>query len=165
MAGRMRLSSNPRAAGVVLGIIGIAGIAVLLLAAGLTAQTVSFLRHSVGATGVVDRLERVVRKSSRGTPQISYAPVFSFVTSDGRTMTVTSRSSSSPPEFRAGEAVLVLYDPRHPQNARIDTFWQIWGAETITGGLGAVACLMTLACLASLRRQLQRNNLTAVSPN
>jgi hypothetical protein len=157
MAGRMRVSANPRAAGVVLGMIGIAGFAVLMLTAALTAQTVSFLRHSARANGVVQKLARVVRKSSRGTPQVSYAPVFSFVTADGRTMTVTSRMSSSPPEFRAGDAVPVRYDPRNPKNARIDTFWQMWGAETITGGLGAVACLVTLACAASLRRRMQQN--------
>jgi hypothetical protein len=155
MAGMIQAAANPRAARVVRGFFGLAGIALLALAAGATIRTIDFLRHSEVALGTVGRLDRVVRKSTRGTPHISYAPVFSFLTTDGRTITVTSGSSSSPPEFRAGEEVPVLYDRRDPENARINTFWQVWGMEITTGGMGAAICLLTGAWSASLRRRMQ----------
>jgi hypothetical protein len=164
MANRMRASANPRAARFVLGILGIGGIAILMIAALFTVRTLSFLRHSAGAVGMIERLEPEVRQSSNGRPHTTYAPVFSFVTAEGREVLVTSRMSSNPPGFHPGESVPVLYDPRNPLNARINTFGQMWGAETILGGLGAAFCGMNLAWLVSIRRGIRRTSLTAVPP-
>jgi hypothetical protein len=153
MAGMVQAVTHPRAARIVLGLFVWAGMALLALAAVSTLRTIDFLRHSEGAVGAVDRMERVVRKSTRGTPQITYAPVFSFITAHDREITVTSRSSSNPPEFHAGEEVPVLYDRRNPENARINTFGQIWGVEIMLGGMGAGVCVFCLAWSASLRRR------------
>ena len=39
--------------------------------------------------------------------------------------------------FDIGEAVAVLYDPSHPRDARIDSFFQLWFAPLILGFLGS----------------------------
>jgi len=47
-------------------------------------------------------------------------PVFAFQAPDGRTVEVKSNVGTSPPLYRGGETVRVLYDPADPEHAHID---------------------------------------------
>ncbi|MDA0183189.1 DUF3592 domain-containing protein [Solirubrobacter phytolaccae] len=47
-------------------------------------------------------------------------PVIQFQTPDGRVLEVEGQLGSSPPMYRDGAAVRVLYDPKNPEHARID---------------------------------------------
>jgi hypothetical protein len=96
-------------------------------------RTRSFLRRCEEVNGEVVRLEQSTDRDRYG---YTYAPVFSFTTGDGRTYTVTSDVSSNPPGFSVGEAVRVRYDPVNPQDARIHSFFQTWGAAIISGAVG-----------------------------
>jgi hypothetical protein len=98
-------------------------------------QTKAFLRRSVEVSGEVVRLERSTDRSG-GTTYIEYAPVFSLSAANGETYTVTSNLASSPADFSVGESVRVRYDPVDPQNARIHTFFQTWGAAVLSGIVG-----------------------------
>ena len=120
----------------------IAGLAFLLVAVIAGVRTIAFLHSSVAEPGTVISNVRVeTRLADGGEATTSFAPEFTFTGVDGKTYTTTSSTSSNPPAFAEGQAVRVLYDPRNPGSARIDTFWEIWG---LTVGFG-IAGLISFA--------------------
>jgi hypothetical protein len=109
-------------------------------------RTRNFMSRSVEVAGVVVRLEH--SKDRMGTASYdSYAPVFSFTALDGKKITVTSDVASSPADFCVGESVRVLYDPADPENARIHSFFQIWGGPLIFSAAGALFASVGLSWL------------------
>ncbi len=79
-----------------------------------------FAAHAERAEGqVVDVTRRLARPGERtGT----YSSVFRFTTRDGRTAEVSTGVRSTSARHREGQKVKVLYDPRDPQEAVIDSF-------------------------------------------
>jgi len=81
-----------------------------------------------------------------------YYPRVRYVTRSGNPMEFTGSVGSSPPAFDVGEIVGVLYDPAAPEAARIDSFFQLWLAPLILGGIGLMlAAVGGGAALAVLR--------------
>ena len=66
---------------------------------------------------------------------ISYFPTVRFVTEDGRSIVFTSNTSGEWKD-RIGESVTVRYDPADPINAKIDSFFQLWGLSVTLLVLG-----------------------------
>lgn len=66
-------------------------------------------------------------------------PVVQFVDQrSGRKITVGGSWGSSGPAYHVGEEVVVLYDPENPSNAKIKSFWEIWGkivSLTVASGM------------------------------
>ena len=116
----------------------ILGTGFLVASIALTGNTLLFLRTSVTATGTVVSNVRVEQRDSDGQVSINFAPEFTFAGADGKAYTVTSATSSNPPEFAEGQAVRVLYDPMNPGTARIDSFLQLWFMPILFGAFGAV---------------------------
>ncbi|MGA3371763.1 MAG: DUF3592 domain-containing protein [Terracidiphilus sp.] len=99
--------------------------------------TRSFLLRSIEVEGKILRLERSKDYYEFGH---TFAPVFTFAAVDGTKYTVTSNVGSDPPGFTEGQSVRVRYKPECPENARINTFFQIWG--TVIGfGYAGMFCL------------------------
>jgi hypothetical protein len=109
------------------GIILFAGPGLLILDAALAVRNFLFIRTSVATGGTVLEL-RTVRGTRNGH---SYAPVFRFVAEDGETYIHVSNMSSNPAGFTIGQQVRVLYQHGHPENAKIDTFFQLWLPEFV----------------------------------
>ena len=65
-----------------------------------------------------------------------YCPVFQFMTKDGRTIRVTSKIRSSSPSFHRGDKVTVLYDPKNPDNAAIQSFLDLYFMPMVFGLIG-----------------------------
>jgi hypothetical protein len=107
-----------------------AGVPTLIFALVFFARTEIFLHRSVSAEGAVTRL--VADRDET----IHYAPVFTFATRSGRSMTVESHNYSAPPEFSVGEKVRVLYEEDHPERARIASHWQVHAAEEVCALIG-----------------------------
>lgn len=106
-------------------------------------RTHAFLARSVAAQGTVVQL-----KVTRGLhSDIGFAPVFAFPADDGRSYTVTSEYATAPPAFKVGEHVVVHYEKGHPEEARLESFSQLWLFDIIGGALGAV---FTLAFLGTI---------------
>lgn len=103
-----------------------------VIGGGFAINTALFLRQSVPATGTIVRL--IENHAEKGG--VTYAPVFTFQDASGKTHEVTSSSSSNPPIGGVGSEIPVLYEQHHPQNARIDSFFSLWGGAAIGGGLG-----------------------------
>src|SRR6266702_6212389 len=94
-------------------------------------KTCHFLDRAVRAQGTITALVPVTRPNHKNR---TYAAQFSFTTPAKQAVKITSTSSSNPPEFEVGESVAVLYLPNNPADARIDSFFQLWGASSIVGG-------------------------------
>lgn len=84
------------------------------------------------AMGVVVDYETI--RSSDGK---TYAPIIEFETSHGDKISFQSKMSSSRPKYALGQEIELLYDPLYPDDARINTFFALWGAAIIAGIMGA----------------------------
>lgn len=120
-------------------------------------NTKKFVDGAERASGTVIELER--RQSGDDGP--SYYPVVRFTDAAGNDVTFTSSTGSNPPSKREGDKVDVLYDPRNPREAELDSFFSLWFGPLMVGGLfGTIFPLVGVAIiLGSLRQAAQRNRL------
>jgi hypothetical protein len=128
------------------------GIALSGVAIYFIRDTQSFVDRAVMVRGEVIDLEL-----TRGSPGSgAYRPVIKYTTSSGEQRTFRSLSGSSPPSYRVGEAVDVLYDRTNPPDARIASFWSLWLIQIIAGGVGAVFALIGGGVIAAGRMMARR---------
>lgn len=113
------------------------GIAVIMLLVAAVSSHDAFVRSNIEERApalVVDTVEQAGDEDT----VFSY-PVVAFTDRDGQSHTVQVPEGSSPPEWSAGDAVTVLYDPANPQSARIDSWSStllLWLLPAITGIAG-----------------------------
>lgn len=119
------------------------GIAVLmLLIAGIaSANAIRQISHEQSAPGQVVSMtmrREYINEQDR-VVQEYYYPVVQFTASDGKTRTMQLSEGSDSPDYEQGDPVTVRYNPDHPIEARIDSFWSsagMWILPVITGILG-----------------------------
>ena len=80
--------------------------------------------------------------------------MFEFKDAEGGSHRVTSPVSSRPAAYDVGEKVAVLYSPGDPEDARIDSFFGLWGGSCIFGGIGFLFTLVATIVLVKQRRPL-----------
>ncbi|MGB6692307.1 MAG: DUF3592 domain-containing protein [Terracidiphilus sp.] len=107
-------------------------------------RTHTFLQRSVTAQATIVRLNvvRSLRRRTRG-----YEPVFIFTADDGRTYTINSNYATNPPAFKIGERATAHYEKGHPEQARLDSFTQLWMFDVIDGAVGALFTLLFLGVI------------------
>jgi hypothetical protein len=79
-----------------------------------------------------------------------YYPVVQYVASDGKRRNVKMSEGSSSPSYEVGDQVIVLYEPEHPLDARIQSFGSaagMWILPVITGIIGIGFLVAVLAVL------------------
>jgi len=108
------------------------GAAMLVGAGVLYVNTWSFLADAVRTEGTVIAFDAV---RSRGST--TYRPIVRFNGPNGA-VEFASPVSSNPPVYKTNEAVTVLYQSAAPNDARIESFFQLWFGVVIAGGLGTV---------------------------
>lgn len=109
-------------------------------------KTWSFVSSANATLGVVEALEertskervRIDGSSHRRRLKTRYAPVFRFRDEQGREHSATAGVFGSEDDYAIGGELPVLYDPRDPQVARIDSFQHLWLFPSAIGGLGMV---------------------------
>ncbi|RSZ37130.1 MULTISPECIES: DUF3592 domain-containing protein [unclassified Variovorax] len=126
-------------------VFGAVGIVLCAVAWLLHHNTTSFIESASRTQGEVVRLLHV--ESSERNESGTWKPLVRFNAPSGEIIEFAPSSSSSPPAYEVGETVDVFFDPRNPQEARLDGFFSLWGGAAITGGLGAVFLLVTAALL------------------
>lgn len=96
-----------------------------------------FSEEAISAEGTV--VDLVVNRSRDSR---TYSPVVQFMNEAGRKIEFKSQTGSNPPAYSRGESVEVLYIPANPEQAKINSFFSLWGGVSILGGLGAVFFLI-----------------------
>lgn len=130
---------------------GLIGLAMLIGTLLVYQNTQSFLATAHVTNGTV--IDLVSSRSNNGT---TYAPVVVFYTQDAKEIVFTSSSGSNPASFDINERVEVLYQPETPNDAKINSFFSLWGLCMIMGFLGftffAVGLGITLVIRANKKR-------------
>lgn len=121
----------------------------LLVGLGCLLYTLHFLHTAERTEGKVLELRRNVDSDG----DISFAPVFQFVAPNGTKYVVESHLSTSSPSFEPGQTVALRYDPRNPDSARIATYTQTWGYETVCAILSVVFTSIGLGLRSWFRRK------------
>ncbi|ASK35373.1 hypothetical protein CEK62_13770 [Alcanivorax sp. N3-2A] len=110
-----------------------------LIGSGVSALNTSrFLDTAVSASGTVTELVSK-RDDDNG---LMYSPRVHFRDGEGNSVRFVPNMSSNPPAYSVGEGVRVLYAPGHSEQARLNGFFSLWGASSITGGLGVLLVLV-----------------------
>lgn len=97
------------------------GLVLLLLAVLSFRNTVSFLKRAEKATGTVISLRAI--QSEEGEV---YSPGFSYRTKDSEICTYELPEGTNPPSWKIGETETIIYDPVHPSEARLYTYFRIF---------------------------------------
>lgn len=120
-------------------------IGAILVAIGLLMGSSSIDLYSSGIKTEGTVTNMVARRDSptdMTDMSVSYYPVILFTTEGGTAIQYQSNVGSSPPAYQVGEIVEVLYKPGNPQNASINSFFQLWGATAILGGIGLLFAII-----------------------
>ncbi|MEI6894962.1 MAG: DUF3592 domain-containing protein [Colwellia sp.] len=111
----------------------IIGICFIIAAALLAKSTSNFITFSASVEGEVIGL---VESISNGS--VTYAPVVGFFTLNESYYEFESSVSSSPPAYRVGESIGILYLTTDPNEAKINGFFSLWGGAVILALFGVV---------------------------
>ena len=106
----------------------------------LYVQTDNFTKRAISVEGEVVELQRAVGSST-------YFPVVRYKDHLHEERMLYSSAGSSPPAYFIGEKVNVLLDPndlRYPISAKIDSFFQVWGASWFLIGFGGFFIFVSL---------------------
>ncbi len=105
-------------------------------------HTFDFVENALMAQGTVTDLTRSARSGSSGSD--TYRPVVTFHDHEGQLVEFVSGVGSSPPAYRKGEVVEVLFLKEDPQDAEINSFFNLWFLPVLLSGMGAVFTLVGL---------------------
>src|SRR5260221_14249817 len=100
-------------------IFGVIGIIMLAIAGYISAAQLIFMNGKPQVQGTVVKNQSSFSVDMGGGNV--YAPLVSFTTLDGKTEQIESGVQSSPPAHRVGDIVQVVYDPKNPSDARINS--------------------------------------------
>jgi hypothetical protein len=80
------------------------------------------------------------RSTSQTRTSTTFAPVFKFIDHQGKEHEVEGWGSN-PPAYSVNEKVNVRFLKEDPQQAKLESFIDLWGAATVVGGTSIVFCL------------------------
>jgi hypothetical protein len=120
------------------------GAGMLIGAMAWHSSTRQFLAHAARTQGTVVAMTPHYsnnNSSSNNNGSITYSPVVRFNTGS-QDIQFNSSSSSNPPSYNIGATVPVVYRESNPYDAKIDSFFSLWGGTLILGLLGGVFLLV-----------------------
>lgn len=103
-------------------------------------STRDFVAGAASARGTV--IENRYSRSSSSNSSGTYYPLIKFKMEAGREVTFQGDVGSSPPSFSEGEEMDVYYNPANPEEAKVNTFFQLWFAAVLLGVMGSVFFLI-----------------------
>jgi hypothetical protein len=122
---------------------GTLAVLALLTAAIWALHSQRFFRRTLRAPGRVVGIYARSTHDSRRRSSVSYSPVVRFLTAEGREVRFTGLGSD-PASYRAGDAVTVLYHAARPQDARIQSFQELWLGPACFAGFVLLFALVSL---------------------
>ncbi|WP_322822651.1 DUF3592 domain-containing protein [Chloroflexus sp.] len=99
------------------------------------------LNTMISDTGTVVDLLKVQRPGETA----SFYPIVEFRTQAGEVVRFEGSTGVSENTYRIGQQVDILYDPRSPQDARIDSWFELWLPPLVVILLGGGALVAGLA--------------------
>ena len=130
----------------------------LTVSAGFVIHTGWFIQNSTRTEGRIIALTPMIDSENQTT---NYAPIFRFTANNGQTYTITASVASNPPGFDVGDPIKILYPKNEPENARIDSFGQLWFIPMVIAGIGLTHGLIAAAFLGLVRRRDKRVGVSA----
>ncbi|BAY24591.1 hypothetical protein NIES2100_43860 [Calothrix sp. NIES-2100] len=116
-------------------------------------NTHSFVSTAESIQGNVIDLKLRSSTDSKGRSSSAYYPVVKFTPSSGETIIFESNTGSSPPAFSKGQQVEVLYNPKQPNSAMINSWLELWFLPGMFAGMGSIFVLIGgVALFQPLRR-------------
>jgi len=128
-------------------VFALVGVAMLIGALFWWMNIHTFLADASRTQGTVIALR--ARHSNNDT---TYSPVVAFQLQTQR-IEFDSASGSNPPHYQVGETVPVVYPPSNPYQAKIDSFFSLWGGAVILAGLGSLFFVVGAAIIVAPRLQ------------
>jgi len=122
------------ASAVLAGIWVVMGLLFVCIGIGVNLYTAQFAKTARSAEGTVIDLER-------STSDTAWCPVIEFTDHRGKAYIVQLSTCSSPPRYRVGEGVEVLYAEDNPKNAKINDGSMYWFGYIFAGAGGVFAVL------------------------
>jgi hypothetical protein len=115
------------------------GLSGVWFAMSLKRKTALFLARAVRLSGTVVELVPQGEENC-------LAPKYTFRDTAGRMRTVVSSSSSYPPRYSVGQAIVILFDAESGET-RLGDWMDLRGAETIVGALAFLVCAIGVGLL------------------
>jgi hypothetical protein len=123
-------------------VIGLFGLALLAVAGLWSFQNWRLIARSVTVAGNFVSNER---QTDENRSEL-YHTVFHFRTLDGREITTSGKiGSTSPSDFKPGEAIDVLYNDADPKQAQIESFSELWLGTAVIGIIGVSFLMISVA--------------------
>lgn len=120
----IKIVSNLRIETIILFAFSLIGASLYFFAAFRCWQMFLFMRYSKRATGTIIKLDQARDSGNK----ITFLPIVMFLASNNQIFEFSARVASSSPAYQIGDSVTVCYHPHRPREARIKSFWEIWGA-------------------------------------
>ena len=114
------------------------GAGMLIGAMAWHSSTDRYLARASRAQGTV--VAMLPHYSNNSSP-ITYSPVIRF-SNGSQDIQFNSSSSSNPPSYNIGATVPVVYLESNPYDAKIDSFFSLWGGSLIVGLAGGLFLLV-----------------------
>ena len=96
---------------------------------------------------VVDIIKRVNESTDTNggyTRSVTYAPKIEFQDIQGHKHQFVSSLSTSRIKWEKGDSLPVIYDPEHPDKAKLKSFWALYGLAVILAFMGGIFTLFGL---------------------
>lgn len=122
------------------------GLALLAAAFFFYQQSAEFVSRAFPVEGVVIAYDQSHPSGAEGV--VAPAPVILFQTPRGEAHRFRAQPYTTWLSFEIGDRVPVLYDPRDPRDARLDSFWQLWAGTIAAAALGGLFIVAPAAALA-----------------
>lgn len=110
--------------------LGFVGLLLMAIAFFLWTRTRAFVSTARSVKGTVIRLV----SDSEG----AYAPIFRFTASNGDIVEKQETTYSNPPSHKVGDVIDILYDPNHPQSARVAKTSNLYFAPILLTVMGII---------------------------
>jgi hypothetical protein len=108
--------------------------------------------HNQKLLARAERAAGTVVELRHGGGDSTYRPVVSFRTAAGQPVTFVTSWGTSPPAYRRGDPVTVLYDAAKPDKAEIEGFLSLWLGTLILAGLASVFALLSAILMIVAKR-------------
>ncbi len=135
------------------GILALLPLLLLFLAGYLYWEVQHFVITAVPVSGVVVGYRQ--HHDRNGT---TLGPNFLYLDQQGQQYVLQSANFTNPPRFKVGQTIEIFYDQSHPENARVNDWWELYNWVIILGSIGVIWFGIILATLVVVLRKKALNN-------